>query len=355
MIDIIKKKEDWCPLITSSKNSDFYHTYDYHYLSKNKGETPILIAYSENYKSIFLPLLLRKIKGTPYFDATSVYGYSGPLNNNISTDFDNSVFKKELQKLFEELNIISVFSRLNPFIEHQNTILKGLGDLSASGKVINIDLTNDLDTQKSAYDKRLRTYINKSRRQCSLRLAESPEDLDIFIDMYYENMRRVNANKSYFFNKEYFFNLLNTKDFLTEILLATHNESKKVIGGAMFIKKNKIVQYHLSGVKEEFLALNAIKLLIDEMRIRATQEGFEYLNLGGGLGGKEDSLFHFKSKFSKDSKNFKLWKYVVNQSIYDDLVDRELGKESSSIHYKAYTKYFPFYRCNTNELKANIL
>ena len=227
MIKIIKEKKDWCPLITSSANSDFYHTYDYHFLSKKKDELPILIAYSENDKAISLPLLLRKIEGTPYFDATSVYGYSGPITENISTDFDNSVFKEELNRIFQELKIISVFSRLNPFVENQDTVLKGLGELSISGKVIHIDLSKDLDTQKSAYDKRMRTYINKSRRQCGLRLAESPEDLNIFIDMYYENMRRVNANKSYFFNKQYFLNLLNTKDFVTEILLAINNDSKK--------------------------------------------------------------------------------------------------------------------------------
>ncbi|MBD1262699.1 GNAT family N-acetyltransferase [Maribacter polysiphoniae] len=352
MIKIIKKKNDWCPLIRSSKNSDFYHTYDYHHLSKNKEELPVLITYSESDKTISLPLLLRKIEGTPFFDATSVYGYSGPTIKNIPTDFDNSVFKEELNRIFQELKIISVFSRLNPFVEHQNSVLTGLGDLSMSGKVIYIDLTKDLDTQKSAYDKRLRTYINKARRQCGLRLAEGPEDLDIFIEMYYENMKRVNAKKSYFFSKKYFVDLLKTKDFETEILLATHDESKKIIGGAMFIKKNKIVQYHLSGAKEEYLALNAIKLIIDEMRIRATQEGYKYLNLGGGVGGQEDSLFHFKSKFSKDYKDFELWKYVVNQKVYDDLVTQVIGQESSSLRFKAYTKYFPFYRCNSNELKA---
>ena len=298
MIKIIKRKDEWCPLITSSINSDFYHTYDYHSLSKKKGENPILIAYSENGKVISLPLLLREIEGTPYFDATSVYGYSGPTTKNISIDFDNSLFKQELKTLFQELQIISVFSRLNPFIEYQDTVLKGLGDITASGKVVNIDLTMDLEAQKSAYDKRLRTYINTSRRKCSLRLATSLDDLDLFIEMYYSNMKRVHANKAYFFNKDYFLKLFNAKDFVTEIIFAIHNDSKEVIGGAMFIKKNKIVQYHLSGVKEEFLALNAIKLIIDEMRIRATQEGYKYLNLGGGVGSQKDSLLHFKSKFS---------------------------------------------------------
>ena len=348
MIKIIKKKDDWCSLIATSKNSDFYHTYDYHYLSKKDDETPILFAYSDSGKTIALPLLLREIEGTPYFDATSVYGYSGPITNNISIDFDNSIFKRELYKLFQELNIISVFSRLNPFVEHQENVLKGIGDLISSGSIINIDLTRDLDVQKSGYHKRLRTYVNKSRKQCSIRLAESSEDLDKFIEMYYENMKRVHADKSYFFSKDYFHDLLRSKGFVTEILLAVNNASQEIIGGAMFIKKNKIVQYHLSGAKEEFLSLNAIKLIIDEMRIRASNANYRYLNLGGGVGNKEDSLFYFKSGFSKDYKTFKLWKYIVNKQIYDDLVLKRHQKNCTPI-YKSCDEYFPRYRSDKNE------
>ena len=344
IIKIIKGKVDWGSLIDFSEDSDFYHTYEYHYLSKKDNETPVLIEYTEGDKTIVLPLLIRNIEGTEYFDATSVYGYSGPTTSNIKDNFDNSLFRKELQLLFLENNIVSVFSRLNPFVHDQENILEGLGEIASLGKIVCIDLTKGLDQQKAGYHRRLRTYINKARKQCSVRLAKSSGEIEEFIAMYYENMKRVNADESYFFNKEYFFKLINTKEFKTDVLLAIHNDSQEIIGGAMFIKKNKIVQYHLSGTKEEFLGLDAIKLVIDEMRIRASNENYKYLNLGGGVGIKEDSLFYFKSGFSKDHKTFKLWKYIVNEEVYEDLVLKKHRKDFAIVN-KSCDEYFPCYRC----------
>ncbi len=345
MIEILKSRDEWFPLIKKVENSDCYHTFDYHQLSRNEDEQPILIKYSEDNKTIALPLLIRKIPGSPYKDATSVYGYPGPVTHNISGNFDNTNFVKELCELFKAHNIISVFSRLNPFIPFQETVLKNLGEVQTSGKVINIDLTKDIDIQRQEYQKRLKTYVNMSRRHCSTRKASSQKDILEFIDLYYENMRRVQARESYFFDKEYFFDLLNTNDFDTEILLAVHNETKTTIGGAMFIKKNKIIQYHLSGASEKYLGLNPIKLLIDEMRIIATRENYTYFNLGGGVGSKEDSLFQFKSNFSKDFKSFEIWKYIVNEKIYDNLVKRKKDR-ACSYFSKNCPEYFPCYRCN---------
>lgn len=345
MIEIITKKKEWCTLMSSSESSDFYHTFDYHLLCKKDDETPVMIKYSEGAKTILLPLLIRNINGTSYKDATSVYGYPGPVISNVTGKFDNTIFKKELNALFLKNKIISVFSRLNPFVARQEKVLNGLGKIQTLGKVINIDLTNDLDYQRQQYQKRLRTYINKSRRNCTIINASTQRHLLKFIEMYYENMQRVKARQHYFFDKNYFLDLLGSKDFKTEILLAIHNETREIIGGAMFIKKNQFVQYHLSGAKKETLGLNPIKLLIDEMRIRATKENYKFFNLGGGLGSKEDSLFHFKAGFSKDFKYFKAWQYVVDEKVYQDLIDKKQNKECKVLH-KTCIEFFPCYRCD---------
>tara|TARA_R110002167_G_scaffold10353_3_gene47654 strand:+ start:3435 stop:4496 length:1062 start_codon:yes stop_codon:yes gene_type:complete len=344
-IATIIDKESWGFLIDSCVHSDFYHTYDYHITSKGKGEEAILIRYSEDGHSILLPVLIRKIEGTIYKDATSVYGYPGPLVTNTSHDFDYGSFKSELQKLFMEMNIISIFSRLNPFIPCQENVLNGCGDIETAGNVINIDLSKTTGEQESAYQGRLRTYINKSRRLCTIKKAETDAEVLKFIDMYYGNMKRVNAKKNYFFEKRYFFDLMNSTDFKTEILLTIHNETQKIIGGAMFIKKSNIVQYHLSGTIAEYLYLNPVKLMIDEMRIIATKEKYTYFNLGGGVGSKEDSLFRFKSNFSKDFRAFKVWKCIVNKKIYDEQVVRKLQKPCAAFHEHC-NKYFPAYRCD---------
>ena len=144
--------------------------------------------------------------------------------------------------------------------------------------------------------------------------------------------------KMYYFSNDYFHKIAKSKDFETETLLALDNESNKVIAGSMFIKTKSIVQYHLSGTKSEFLNLMPTKLLIDEMRIRSYQEGYTFFNLGGGLNGSDDdSLFRFKSSFSKDFKNFNLWNLIINPKAYKELVNER----------KIITKshFFPLYRC----------
>lgn len=335
--EIITKKRDWDLLLKDIGNYDFYHTYDYHNLAAANGENPILIKYIENDVIIGLPLLIRDIYSTIYKDATSVYGYVGPISKGIDNDFNNTNFINQLYSYFNDNNIISVFSRLNPYISKQGHILSGVGDLTPQGKVVNIKINTPLDEQKSEYRNRLKTYINKARRDCSVKIAESESDLKTFIELYYENMDRVKAKKYYYFSKNYFEKFVKSNDFNTTILLVTHNETNEIIGGSMFITTNSIVQYHLSGTKNEYSKMNPTKLLIDEMRIIATQQGHSCFNLGGGLGGRDDdSLFHFKSSFSKDFSQFYLWKWITNEEVYDELVMAKAENVKEN--------YFPLYR-----------
>lgn len=341
LIEIIKTKTEWDLLVDSAIQSDFYHTYDYHQISKDDEEDAILIKYTQKGNIILLPLLLRTINHTKFKDATSVYGYAGPLSIEMDENFDSSLFQIEFQKFLNENNIITVFSRLNPFIAHQDKILKGIGIIDKIGKIVTVDIKQDLETQFYNYQKRLRNYVNKSRKLCSIRKGSSKKDILSFIDMYYQNMERVHAKEQYFFPKNYFFDLMKSEVFETEILLTTYLETNETIAGAMFIKKDGIVHYHLSGSREEFLFLNPLKLMIDEMRILATLEGRTFYNLGGGIGSKEDSLFRFKANFSKEHKTFKVWKYIANDKVYKEL---SMCSHCPKLNVSC-DNFFPSYRC----------
>ncbi|HDZ13626.1 hypothetical protein LCGC14_1047350 [marine sediment metagenome] len=345
MIEIITDREEWNRFIKLIGHFDFYYSYYYHLLSKQANEKPILIAYREADVLIALPLLLRDIKGTSYSDATSVYGYAGPLckiKGKKTSTFDNGNFKNQLQLFLRENKIVSVFTRLHPFIDYQENILKNIGSITSPGNVVNIDLTLPIDIQRQQYNKRLKTYVNKARRVYTIIEANNERQIEEFIEMYYENMRRLDANEYYFFDKRYFYQLMISSFFKVELMLCSNSETGELIGGAMFIKTGNIVQYHLSGCKEDYLHLNPIKLLIDEMRLRATEQGYTYFNLGGGLGVNEDSLFRFKASFSNDYRPAKFWKYVVNQEVYDELVDGT--KKDDSEKELETTNFFPAYR-----------
>ena len=340
MLNIVREKNEWDLIVEKCDYADFYHTHAYHQLSKKQDEEAVLLYYCEFDKIIALPLLLRQIEGTTYKDATSVYGYAGPITKNITEEYDNNLFKKELLLFFKQQNIVSVFSRLNLFIPHQETCLRDLGKTDSLGRLVYIDLTKTLDEQLTHYHRRLKTYINKSRIIYNIKKSNTVDDLDKFIDLYYKNMRRVNADGKYFFDKQYFLDLMDNANFESELLLAICHETGDIAGGAIFMKKNKIIQYHLSGTNEKYLNLNPVKLLIDEMRIKGSNEGFSFLNLGGGVGSKEDSLFYFKSGFSKDTVPFKVWKYEVDQRIYKDLVRQKKGLTSLD----KTSDFFPRYR-----------
>ncbi|EDP70709.1 hypothetical protein FBALC1_08118 [Flavobacteriales bacterium ALC-1] len=342
MIDIIKDKITWNENLALAKDSDFYYTYDYHHLSKSEDESPILVKYTDGLTTLVLPLLLREIENSDYKDATSVYGYAGVLVLNIDDQFDQKKFHNELNAFFNENKIVSVFSRLHPYIENQETLLTGIGEVKTMSDVVCIDLTDTIENQRAKFNRRLKTYLNKSRKACTVIEGNVDEHLETFVELYHENMRRVDADDSYFFTDKYYREIMTSSDFKSELMLCVHNETQTIIGGAIFIKKGDLVQYHLSGLSEAYFDLNPIKLIIDEVRIRATHEGYKHFNLGGGRGSSEDSLFRFKSGFSKNFKKFKVWKYIVDQNTYKMLAENNQEKQLED--NDLYSGFFPAYR-----------
>ena len=335
----ITNKAEWDEALSLFEKYDCYHTYDYNYFSKQESEQPVLILYKNQDSYIAIPFLVRPIPNSDYLDATCVWGYGGPISTNIDKSYDLTVFKKELNQVFEDKKIISVFSRLNPFIDNQELIVNNIGDVEEVGVIVNIDLTKDLDIQRTQYSKTTKRYVNKYGKQCTIKYSKKREDVLLFVDLFYENMDRVKAKDQYYFTPEYFFGLIESQDFETDVLIAVENESNKIISAAMMIKTKDIIQYHMSGTLNDYLKMTPVRLLIDKTRINGTEEGYTYFNLGGGVGGKENPLLQFKSSFSKDFKTFKVWKYVVNQDIYD-----QLCKANTKLQTAQDVDFFPLYR-----------
>ncbi|MGW9686003.1 GNAT family N-acetyltransferase [Flagellimonas sp. 2504JD1-5] len=337
MIFEITEKNQWDNVLLEIGQYDCYHTFEYHNIGINKGEKPVLLKYEHEGVVIALPLILRSIPDTEYFDFTSVYGYPGPIwKGDFKTEQYNS-FYNSLNSYFRERKVVSVFSRLNPFISGQEELLKSIGQIDELGDVVNIDLTKESDIQRQSFSKTTKRYLNKTRRLCDVKITNNADDIETFIDLYYENMDRVNAKKSYYFDKNYFSQMARSQSFETDILYAIMKETNEIISAAMMFKTNNIVQYHISGTRNDYLHLTPIRLLLDETRISGTNEGYKYFNLGGGLGSEHDSLFQFKASFSKDFKKFKVWKYIVDEALYEELIiAKGVGQKS--------VNFFPVYR-----------
>jgi sugar O-acyltransferase (sialic acid O-acetyltransferase NeuD family) len=92
-------------------------------------------------------------------------------------------------------------------------------------------------------------------------------------------------------------------------------------------------------------------LLFDTVRLWANEQGARVVHLGGGVGSKEDSLFHFKAGFSDRRHVFPTWQWVVEPDAYRELCDRHaLRNVGHGVQWTS-TDYFPQYRCSTTPME----
>ena len=336
MVDVVslEDKQTWNNRIRSMLFYDFYHLSEYHEL--NTTGTPLLFYYKDSQVSIAFPFILRKISGTEYNDISSVYGYPGPVANRLDLPLDSiRNFQKELVSFFDFQRIVSVFSRLHPLFPEQSSVLKNMGSIEDLNLTVGIDLSLPLEEQRRQYSASLRNGINALRRkEVIVKRAQTPDEINSFIEIYRENMSRVNAAPGYYFSSEYFYKFLDSID--SAIFLAYHE--REVIAGSLFAFCDTIMQFHLSATKNDFLKWSPVKLVIDEARLYGIEQNIRFLHLGGGVNGKNDSVFAFKSRFSRSRFQFKIWKYIHNKEMYQQLI-----RDSHEINNDE-TSFFPLYR-----------
>jgi hypothetical protein len=328
---------DWDYIIKMAVQHDFHHTSCYHSLELKKSEVASMFVLESGLNFIALPLIISPIFPTSYFDARSVYGYSGPLfSRSVSVEMFN-IFKFEFTRYCEMNNIVSVFSRLHPQID-SSIFFENFGTLKYVGKVVFMDLRESPDKQRAHYASSNKNQINKLKRDnFTFEILDISEikNVEEFIGVYNENMTLVNANQNYYFSLDYINKFLNNHCF-DKLLLAVRKDSKICCAG-IFTIVDGIMQYHLSGTKNEYRKFRPMKLLLDEARLLANDRNLHTFNLGGGYTAN-DSLFEFKKSFSNFTTNYYVWNYIVNIEIYKQLV------EELTISVNMESDFFPLYR-----------
>ena len=333
---LIKKKEEWCRQLTNYKN-DWYHTWCFHQIALNNNEgKPILFVMDDFLlnESIAIPLLVRPIPGNQkYKDLTSVYGYSGFLfSNQNSTKLYND-FIDELNIWSKQNNIISIFSRLNSLLMDP----KNLKNTFLVGETITIELQTKESTQISNYRSVFRNLLRRlEKNNFEVNWSNSIKSKKDFINIYRKNMKNLNADKYYNFSDSYFDDLFNCEDINYRIYYVKLNN--QTVCSGIFIFNGEIVQYHLSGALSEYKKYSPTIMLIDKVRKDANSLGFKFLHLGGGLANSKDSLFNFKSGFSKKVKKFYVFKMITNDFVYKKLSKLSLNNSTTN------ENFFPLYR-----------
>ena len=147
-------------------------------------------------------------------------------------------------------------------------------------------------------------------------------------------MDRLSASQDYYFNEEYFTKILKTREFNCKLIMIY--EGQEAICGAIIGYSKNIIRNHLSATNENYVKDSPSKLLTDEISLIGRNLGMKYFHLGGGVGGRQDSLFNFKSYFSSQYLEDYIWCYVADEEKYESL-SKEMNNNSNN-------GFFPLYR-----------
>lgn len=328
----------WVDVLGSVRH-DCYHLPDYVRLSaEHEGGEPAAVLVEDGPRALLQPVIVRPISGGGH-DATTPYGYPGPLVRG-----DAAWLSAGLAAAVEHLaerGLVSLFVRLHPLLNPEPPV--GVGAVRREGPTVSLDLAAPEAEQWRQVRGNHRIHINRARRAGRVaRFDDAWTHEATFVRLYHATMARVDAGGWYFFDQAHVAAL---RTALGERLrLVVVEADGEIAAAGLFVATNGIIQYHLSGSDERWAREGLTKIMIDHVRRWGSERGDEVLHLGGGVGGAEDALYHFKTGFSERRHEFRTLRAVLDPAAYARLAG---GTTSASD-----AGFFPAYRAGGRSAAA---
>jgi hypothetical protein len=310
-----------------------FHSAGYHLYTRGLGwGEPFLAIVGDATQGFAWPYLLRPIadveglEGTAATDVSSVYGYPGPLAWGCAPD---GQFVEEAWSLIVETwrrqGAVSAFTRFNPLLENA-ALAHGLSvgrddggkGVIAAGPTVSVDLVLSDEAIHSGYGRDLNRQIAAGRRHGLTTVHDEAWDhLSTFTRLYHETMARIGASEFYYFSEDDFWRLRSSLGGDLHLLVTL--KDSVVASAGLFIEYEGNVEWHLVGANALLRDLSPSKVLVDDSIRWARDRGNRVLHLGGGRGGREDSLFWFKSRFSPRRHQFYTGRWILEPRRYAEL------------------------------------
>jgi len=249
-------------------------------------------------------------------DVVTPYGYGGPTADG---------FWDAYEEWARERGVVTTFVRFHPLYGNQRGAPIHVDELAPT---VAWRLDPDRDLLAGLHFKH-RNKVTKAENAGAT--VTQHDGLGEFVPLYEDTMRRVNAADFYFFEPAYWGRLgeLPLVRFDAEI-------DGEVVASALCLATPPWLHYHLSGTTDAGRTTGSSTLVLLEAARWAQANGYERFHLGGGLGGKEDSLHHFKARFDPEG----LVPAAVGKAIHDEDAYRRLSGGSEAV----FEGFFPAYR-----------
>jgi hypothetical protein len=332
---------------------DFYHLPSYVRMcaEMENGEAGAFYAVDGG-NELMLPMILREVPDLGaqdtrgWRDATSPYGYPGPIIVTEGPGYDTpaAFVEKALETLLvlmRERRILTAFVRFHPLLQPPLEPFAARGRLVMHGHTVSIDLTRSAEEIWAGVRVNHQRQIRTLERRPDVCVEEDRDwsRLPDFIATYRVTMDRVKATASYYFGATYFSALRRALGDRLHLIIARFGE--QLAAGVAVTECCGFVQYHLAATAPEFFKDRPQKVLCRDTWLWAQRRGARVFHLGGGVGGREDGLFHFKAGFSDLRHPFYTWRICSEPTVYERLVAAWLEQNTGG---SATTEFFPAYR-----------
>ena len=273
-----------------------------------------------------------KIEAGTYFDFVTPYGYGGWI---IEGDSDKAELFGEYEKWCVDNGVVSEFVRLHPILNNYRDIAQAY-NVVRLGNTVAMDLSNPDEIWNNITSKN-RNVIRKAEKSgVEIGLGNSENLFDAFRVVYDKTMDRDNADRYYYFDKDFYTAIRDGLNGNSTVFYAK-NADGEIIAASIILFCNGKLTYHLSGSKAEYRSLAPTNLLLYKAALWGCQNGCKTFHLGGGVGSREDNLFKFKRAFYKgELTEFHIGKKIFDTDKYNKLLALRESREA--------TAFFPEYR-----------
>nr|WP_257227809.1 GNAT family N-acetyltransferase [Acinetobacter sp. YH12075] len=228
--------------------------------------------------------------------------------------------------------------RLHPLL---NNKVKESEFVFGNGVTLATKLSSSYPDLYNKYSSGHKYDLKKSKKNGNISIVDDVDFIffDNFIEIYLETMRYLQATDFYFFDREYFYRMKGLLADKLKLVVVKCNE--QVIGASLFMLDNGIIQYHLSGTTIDGKKYQPSKLILDYMIDWGISQDYNFLHLGGGVGGQQDALYKFKKGFSADEYSFYTVRLIINSTVYRQLC---LDLNFTDAEIDNISNFFPLYR-----------
>lgn len=324
------------------KNPYYKHRFILTFSNKIKTTYAFVLCNENNEAQMLMPFHLKKIKSSKneeatYYDVMSTYGYSGPISKKETSTNTKQLFWKLVDEWYLSNNVVTEFMRFNitdNYSEYTGVVIPSISIVK--GKLIPIE------EQWHVYDRKVRKNINKAKREnLTVEVYHNviPEfAVKEFYTIFEDTMVRNNALTGYYYGMENILEYTNGEP--EDCAIITVYKEGLAISTELLIFSETIMYSLIGGTISEYFSLRPNELLKDVIIDWGFKKGYKYYAIGGGYG-SDDGIFRYKkSFFPNDIIKFHTGRKIINNAIFEELLDKSNIDKDYNITSEG---YFPPY------------